>query len=168
MAGLWGGPSGRSLVLTAAGANVYGLEGVAPAQLWATRDGGAHWARLAGVPLGQFGTAGPGAFSWRDGRWQGIVSDGPGAEETSDSGRHWATLRGTGGFVGASAPANGLVATWATGADGGAELRTSADGGRTWSTAHQSSTARSNQDSSASWRAIWTSASSWPRAAIST
>lgn len=130
--GLWAYGRDRVLVLTATGAGVYDLSGVAPARLWDTRDGGAHWS-TAEVPLGQFGTTGPAAFVWEHGQWQGVVSDGTGAEVTSDGGRHWAVLPGVKGFGGADTLPGGFIATWVgTGNGTTQQLSVSSDGGRRW------------------------------------
>jgi photosystem II stability/assembly factor-like uncharacterized protein len=130
---LWARGEDRALVLTATGAGVYGLEGIAPAVLWATYDGGARWYRLAEVPLGQFGTTGPAAFVWEHGQWRGVVSDGTGAESTSDGGKHWAALAGASGFGGGDALPGGFVATWAgTGNGATQQLHVSSDSGRSW------------------------------------
>ena len=134
--GLWAHGRDRALVLTATGAGVYDLAGVAPASLWETRDGGTHWDRVAEVPLGQFGSTGPAAFVWQDGEWRGVVSDGTGAEATSDGGRQWAVLPGAKGFGGATALAGRFVATWVGKGNGTTqELSVSFDSGRRWRSA---------------------------------
>jgi photosystem II stability/assembly factor-like uncharacterized protein len=130
--GLWTASPSRWLVLTVAGANVYDLSGIAPAELWATNDGGVHWSSSATVPLGPFGTTGAGAFVWQGRQWHGVVSAGTAAEATSDTGRHWTALPGAGGFAGATTVPGGFIATWSQTGNGGTELLASSDHGRRW------------------------------------
>ena len=134
ISGLWMASPSDGLLLTTGGALPPPWGGGAPAELWATADGGHQWHRLAKVPTGTGWLFAAAAFA-RDerGAWHGVVESGLGSTVmTSDCGHSWQPVPLFPRLEGAQYLSSTVVVGWQEGAGQRPWLLVSSDGGRQW------------------------------------
>ena len=93
VSGLWMVSPSKGLVLTTSGASEFGLDGVAPATLWSTGNGGRSWDRVGAVPTAPYWGLSAAGFAWSSqDQWWGVVEGSAASpQETIDTRRDVAT-----------------------------------------------------------------------------
>ena len=91
VSGLWMVSPSKGLALTTSGASEFDLDGVAPARLWSTSDGGRTWDRMGAVPTSPYWDLGAAGFAYSSqGHWWGVVEGGSvSPQETTDAAGTW-------------------------------------------------------------------------------
>jgi hypothetical protein len=134
--GLWSASPKQLLVLTTAGASVYGLDGGPPATLWASSDGGHTWGppTIVPFPATEISVASAAFTLDRAGDWRGlVVLSGTSALTEQLQHRAWTRRPGFPGLAQLDLLGAMSVYGWQTTGNGQSTLLRSGDGGTHWS-----------------------------------